>query len=237
MNNTDANRIPARELKDELARFCLPAANRDPNRKLAWMNSVCILFLLIGIFGATSASVSIKPVPPIEEIMPVAVETPPPPQVVKPIQIQSQNEEQKQSVPNVVVVVPNAPNISFSVPTIGNLVAPAAMATAPPLNPMQPVQEPVTQLSRISNTGSGGSRPSPPYPSIAVGTGEQGTVTLQMTGDAEGRVASFQIIHSSGFPVLDRSTEDFIRRHWWLPYGGATNQVFETSITYQLQGD
>src|SRR5579862_6717296 len=220
MNNTDANRIPARELKDELARLSLPSANRDPSRKLAWMNSICILFLLIGIFGGAPGAVSIKPVPPIEEIMPVAIETPPLPQAVKLIEIQAQNEERQPSAPNVVVVVPNAPNISFSVPTIGNLVAPSAMAMAPPLNPMQPVQEPVTQLSRISNTGSGGSRPSPPYPPIAVGTREQGTVTLQMTGDAEGRVASVQIIHSSGFPVLDRATEDFIRRHWWLPNGG-----------------
>src|SRR5215469_700074 len=109
MNNTDANRMPARELKDELARLCLPAANRDPNRKLAWMNSVCILFLLIGIFGAAPTAVSTKPVPPIEEIMPVAIETPPPPQTVTPTP-ENQNQELPPSTPNVVVVVPNAPS-------------------------------------------------------------------------------------------------------------------------------
>ena len=49
----DANQTsPAYELKDELARLCLPAANRDANQKLAWVNSVCILFLIVGIFGA-----------------------------------------------------------------------------------------------------------------------------------------------------------------------------------------
>jgi len=225
--------MPQRELKDELARLCLPSANRDPNRKLAWINSICILFLLIGIFGAASATVSTKPVPAVEEIAPIAIETPPPPQTVTPTPNENQNEQQP-SAPNVVVVVPNAPNISFSVPTIGNLVAPAAMAQAPPLNPMEHV-EPVTQLARISNTGSGGSRPSPPYPEIAKNTGEQGTVTVQMTADSNGRIASLQLTHSSGFPVLDRATEDFIRRHWTLPSGGSTNQIFETSILYQFQ--
>lgn len=234
MNNTDTNRIPARELKDELARLCLPSANLDPNRKFAWMNSICILFLLIGIFGSAPATVSVKPVPPVEEIAPVMLETAPP-QTVVPNENQNQNE-QRPEAPNVVVVVPNAPNISFSVPTIGNLVAPSAMAQAPPLVPMQPVA-PVSmnQLSRISNTGASGSRPQPPYPRIASDAGEQGTVTLQMTADAEGRVASVQIVHSSGYPVLDRATEDFIRRHWTLPVG-STGQLFETSVIYQLQG-
>ncbi|MFZ1072289.1 MAG: hypothetical protein WAO21_02530 [Verrucomicrobiia bacterium] len=41
----DANRISTGyELKDELARFC----HRDRNQRLAWANSVCILFFLIG---------------------------------------------------------------------------------------------------------------------------------------------------------------------------------------------
>lgn len=234
MNYTDASRITAYELKDELARLCLPTASRDPNRKLAWLNSICILFLLIGIFGARPASVHVQPVPKIEDIAPVALALSPP-QTVTPTQTQPQNEPQPSETPAAVVVVPDAPNINFSVPTIGNLVAPSAMAQAPPLNPMQPI-EPVTQFSRISNTGAGGSRPEPPYPQIAADAGEQGTVTLQMRADANGRVASVEIKNSSGFPVLDRATEDFIKRHWILPVGASPNQLFETSIIYKLQG-
>ena len=65
---------PVYELKDELARLCLPQANRDPNLKLAWVNSICILFLLIGIFGARRGLIAIKPAPPLEEIIPVVIE-------------------------------------------------------------------------------------------------------------------------------------------------------------------
>jgi TonB family protein len=237
MNNTDANRISSYELKDELARLCLPGANRDPNRKLAWMNSVCILFLLVGILGATSARISIKSAPPVQEIMPVILEPAPPPETVTANENENQNNELPPQTPNVVVVVPNAPNINFSVPTIGNLLAPSALAKAPPLNPMKRVA-PVTQLSRLSNTGSGGSRPAPSiYPPIAKAQGQQGTVVLLLTADSAGNVALVQIKQSSGFPILDRAAEDFIKRRWTLPSGESTNQSFEASITYKLESD
>jgi periplasmic protein TonB len=236
MNNTDANRTSSHELKSELARLCLPAASRDPSRRLAWMNSICILFLLIGIFGARPARISARPVPSIEEITPVVLETVPPPQAVAPTESENQNQEPSPELPNVVVVVPNAPNINFSVPTIGNLLAPNALAKAPPLNPLQRV-EPVNALAEISNTGSSGSRPQPPYPKLALEQGEQGTVVMLLSADSAGNVASVQLKSSSGFPMLDRATEDFIRRHWMLPSGGRTNQLFETRITYKLQND
>jgi protein TonB len=235
MNNTDANRMQSFELKDELARLCLPGAGRDPDRKLAWINSICILFLIIGIAGATPPRVPLRSVPPIEEIAPVILE-PAPPQTVTPNENQNQSEEPPPEAQNVVVVVPNAPNINFSVPTIGNLVAPSAMATAPPLNPLQPVM-PVRSLAQISNTGSSGSRPQPPYPPIALDQGQQGTVALLLSADDLGNVTSVELKRSSGFPILDRATADFIKRHWQLPSGASTNQFFETSITYKLQAN
>ena len=71
----DANQTaPRYELKDELARLCLPSASRDVNLKLAWVNSVCILFLLIGIAGARRGVIAIKPVPPIRVEVPVVVQ-------------------------------------------------------------------------------------------------------------------------------------------------------------------
>src|SRR6185437_7950031 len=236
MNDTDANRMESYALKSELERLCLPAASRNSNRKLAWMNSICILFLVIGIFGAASARVSIKPIPPVEEIAPVVLETIPPPQKVTPTENENSNPQPTPEVPNVVVVVPNAPNINFSVPTVGNLLAPSAVAKAPPLNPLQRV-EPVNPLAQISNTGSSGSRPQPPYPKLALEQGEQGTVVLLLSADAAGNVASIQVKSSSGFSMLDRATEDFIKRHWTLPSGISTNQLFETTITYKLQTD
>jgi len=221
----DANRIlPGYELKDELARFCLPPANRDRNQRLAWVNSVCILFLLIGIFGARRGLIAIKPVPPIREEVPVVVlPTVLPPQAVA----QKPEQVEQNSQPRVLVALPNAPNINFGIPTAGTLVADAALASAPP-------QAAPVRIGSLSNTGAGGERPEPPYPPIARETGEQGTVKLLLGGDEAGNIISIDVKESSGFPVLDHATVDFIKRHWRLP-AGEGNRLFETSITYLLQ--
>ncbi len=219
----DANRTtPVYELKDELARYCLPAANQDSNLKLAWVNSICILFLLIGILGARRGVIAIKPVPPIRVEVAIIQPTVLPPQAIaqKPEQAQQNNQ------PRVLVALPNAPNVNFGIPTAGTLIVPAALASPPQAAP--------ARIGSLSNTGVGGERPEPPYPPIALQTGEQGTVVLELSGDDAGNVVSVDVKESSGFPVLDHATLDYIKRHWRLP-AGAGNRLFQTSITYQLQ--
>lgn len=220
----DANRTaPGYELKDELARLCLSMGSREPERKLAWVNSICILFLLIGILGARRGVISIKSVQPIREEVPVVVQPAVlPPQAVAPKPVQAEQNNQ----PRVLVVLPNAPNVNFGVPTVGTLVADAALASAPQAAPVR--------IGSLNNTGAGGERPEPPYPPIAEQTGEQGTVVLVLTGDAAGNVISVEVKTSPGFPLLDRATVDFIKRHWRLPTDTVT-RLFQTSITYKLQ--
>jgi TonB family protein len=99
------------------------------------------------------------------------------------------------------------------VPTVGTLVVPAALAAAPRRS------EAPVRIGSLNNTGAGGDRPEPPYPPIARETGEQGTVKLLLGGDAAGNVVSVDVKESSGFPILDRATVDFIKRHWRLPAG------------------
>jgi TonB family protein len=214
---------PAYELNDDLARLCLATAHREPERKLAWVNSVCLMFLLIGIFGARQGAISIDKVPPIREIVPIVIEPPAAPQhPVAP--------KQEQPVPNnqppVLVALPDAPDVNFGIPTAGSLVVPAALASPPQLAP--------ARIGSLANTGAGGDRPAPPYPPIALQTGEQGTVILVLTGDDAGNIASVAVKQSSGFPVLDRATVNYIRRRWRVPTDSST-RVFQTSITYKLQ--
>lgn len=228
MTISDAKPNPPRyELKDSLVRQCLPSAQRDVNLKLAWTNSVCLLFLLIGIAGARRGIILIKPAPPLQEIIPVVVA----PQLLPPQETapQKPEDETKNDAPAVNVVIPQTPNISFSVPTIGGLVVPASLASAPPLEPLRVK----AQIGLLNSTGGNGERPDPPYPPIAKQTGEQGTVVLLLTGDDAGNIVSVEVKNSSGFAILDRATVDFIKRHWRLPVGD--NRLFQTSVTYQLQ--
>lgn len=215
------------ELKDGLARYSLASGRREPNQKLAWVNSICFLFLLIGIVGAREGIISIKPVLPIRQIVPVVLEPtilPPTTTVEKKPVITEENQ------PRVVVAIPSVPDIRFSVPTIGTLIAPAALASAPPLNPLQTQ----SQIGMIGNTGGSGDRPYPPYPELAKQHGEQGTIVLLLGADAAGNVVSVDIKESSGFPYLDQATVAFVKNHWHLPIN-AGSHLFETTLNYILQ--
>lgn len=232
--------VPGYGLKSDLARLCLPAANRDPNRELAWMNSICVLFLLIGILGARPPEVVVRPLPPLDvEIIPAIIEP-----IVPATQAQEQAQEQETAdqdqpaPPQVVAVTLDAPSINFAVPTMsGNLLVPSAVAKAPPLAPMAPPRAvaPLKNLPvTLDNTGVGGERPAPTaYPKLAQDLGQQGAVTLLLTaGDASG-LTSIEVAVSSGFPILDRHAKDWVKRHWTLPSGPA-GRLFEVTFNYRL---
>jgi TonB family protein len=225
----DANRTSSGyELKSGLARLCLPSENLDGNFKLAWVNSICVLFLIIGIAGARRGIISIKPVPPIREIVPIVVMPQAlPPQKIIPQRVQPQEQHEQ---PRVLVALPNTPNVNFSVPTIGTIAASGTLASAPPLNPLQTPM----QISSIGATGTGGERPEPPYPQLAMQSGEQGTMVLLLHSDEAGNVTSVEVKESCGYPFLDRAAVEFIKNHWHLPVNGGT-RLFRTSITYKLQ--
>ena len=231
-----ANQIsPRHHVSSDLAHAALYALERDPNQKLAWVNSICLLILLIGILGARFGSFRPRPVAPIEQAVPAIVEPlPPPPQTPSEAKPQEQTEQPPADTPQVVVVTPDAPNINFSVPTIGNLVVPNAIAKPPPLNPLRPPAPLKNVPANLNTTGSGGDRPEPPYPRIALETGQQGAVTLSMTADEAGNIIDVQIKKSSGSPILDRGSIDYVKRHWRLPVESGGRRLFESTINYRL---
>ena len=123
-------------LKSDLARVCLPYPQGHPQRTLAWVNSICFLFLFVALSGARPGLPAPKPVPPLEEPVPIIIQPlpqTPPPQAEQPNKEES--TEDKAPAPRVVVVTPDSPAISFSVPTIGNVLVPNAIAQAPPAAP------------------------------------------------------------------------------------------------------
>jgi TonB family protein len=233
MTIMDANRnSPGYELKDELARYCLPPANRDPNRKLAWVNSICILFLIIGVAGSKSISTALQPPPPLPaESVPVFIEPPTPPAATDQ-QKQEQTTEEKPDTPRVVVAVPNSPSILFSVPTIANVLAVSGSPTTPPVNPMQPVAALSKEPLSLKNTGEEGDRPAPDYPAFFQDRGEHGSVTLWITVDQNGVISSISVRGSSGFRDLDDHTVSYVKKHWVIPSGEANKLLYETTITY-----
>lgn len=78
------------------------------------------------------------------------------------------------------------------------------------------------------------------YPADARGTGAKGTVAARLTIDVTGRVVGCNIVHSSGFPVLDEATCSILRRraHYGPGYDRQGRPVVSTideSITWRAE--
>jgi len=226
--------VAAYQLKSELARVCLPAPDRSAQRRLAWVNSICIFFLAIGVVGARTRLPVVSRPPAIEQPVPIVVEplaTPPP--AVEQKEIEPQNQDDKQIAPRVVAVTLNTPAIDFSVPTIGNLVVPMAAAPAPPAMELRPTVEAAKAPTVAENTGDSGDRPKPDYPELALQMGQTGAVIVSFTVDDVGAVASISIKESSGHVLLDQGAVKWIKRHWIQPPING-NHLFETRIIYKF---
>ncbi|MGA3179166.1 MAG: TonB family protein [Verrucomicrobiota bacterium] len=235
MNSIHANAgASAYQLKSEMARVCLPAPHLHARRNLAWTNSICLFFLLIGLVGFRPKPPPPLIVKPLEEATPVIIEVTPPPQTtVEPKPEDEPKDQPPSDAPRVVVVTPDSPAIIFSVPTLGNLIVPNALAQAPPVAPLRRAVPVSRQPILVSNTGDLGERPSPPYPKLAAEMGQQGAVVLLLTGDEAGVITSVEIKETSGSSILDRASVDFVKRHWTVP-PGPRGRLFQATINYIL---
>src|SRR5207248_9739546 len=85
------------QLNDALARLCLPQEYRDSYRTLAWVNSICFLFLVVGLVGLRPPKVVQKPLSEAVEPVPVVFTQPEEPPKAEP-EIKP-DEEQPQDTP------------------------------------------------------------------------------------------------------------------------------------------
>jgi len=222
-------------LKSELARVCLPAPGRVVPRRLAWANSISLLFLLIGVLGEQSRLPALKPVPPLEQPVPVIVEPLPP--VTAPTteskETDQQNDNDKPQTPQIQVVTLDTPVINFAVPTPGSLLVPMSVAQAPVETALRRTATVKQEPTRVESSGTGGDRPAPKYPPIALQLNQQGDVTLLLTVNDSGKVVSTEIKESSGSPVLDENAQDWVKRRWILPVNGG--HLFQVTFRFHIK--
>ncbi len=225
-------------LHSDLAQFCLPAATRDANRKLAYVNSICLLFLAIGIAGVNPPKLEQRIPEPIQEFVPVDIVQPPEPPKTEP---QHQQEEPEQradtpvEMPQIATVVAADPTkVSFAVPVEGPVVyAPAKFAQAPPPAPPKPAARTVVRMTGAE----GGTFPAlTKYPPAALEQRQQGTVTLIIGVKQDGSVESVEVKSSSGYGTLDRAAVQHVKtRFKFLPISTEEMRYFEKDFVFQLQ--
>jgi TonB family protein len=227
---------PGYHLKSELARVCLPTPGRAVPRRLAWVDSICLLFLLIGVVGNQSRLPPRKPVPALEQPVPVILEPLPPvaPATTEAKPSEQQNDDDKPQPPSIQSVTLDTPAINFAVPTPGSLLVPMSVAPTPLETRLKTVVPVKHDPTTIDNTGAGGERPKPDsYPRIAEQLAQQGTVTLLLTVDETGRVVSADVHESSGSAILDANAQNWVKRHWIIrPINGG--HTFLAPIRYHL---
>jgi periplasmic protein TonB len=103
--------------------------------------------------------------------------------------------------PPVIVAVPSPAPSPIAVPAP----AQATVATPAPVVPPAPavVAAPAKAIAKTGATLPKGSCEEPDYPAISARAKEEGSVLLEFTVSAEGKVVQSKVLSSSGFPRLD----------------------------------
>jgi len=232
---------PDYQLKSDLALYCLPAANRDDARKLAWANSVCLMFLTVAILGINQPVFVIREAEPLPEPLPVAILPP----VEQPeTQPQDKPDEQPEELPDDLVDVPSiapvvvaAPqDVSFSVPVEGFVAVssdaryvPPAPQVIPKAPPPDNVPKPIFKAIRFGGKEFR-KQPPPSYPEEFRRNRIGGTVEVLIAVDTNGIPSKVEVGKSSGSPALDRHVCEFIRKEWKAQEGEAAN--YKIAITF-----
>jgi TonB family protein len=226
------------QLSDDLARLCLPQEYRDSYRTLAWVNSICFLFLLIGLVGLKPPPVVVRPLAEVTDVVPVVFTPPEEPPKTEPEIKQEEPDEQPSSTPTeapqvaAVVAAADSPAVAFAVPVPGAVaIAPMAHLATPPPPVIKSTPKP--QQFNPHAAGTEGSYPDPEYPSMAVRNHYQGTAVLDIMVNAEGEITSVKVHKTSGFTMLDEAAMNVVNKRWRFPAGG--ERWLQWACTFRLQ--
>ncbi len=205
----------------DLAELCLPATFRDEFRTLAWVDSICFLFLVIGLIGLNPPKVVVKPVSQPVDVVPVVFVPPPEQPKSEPEQKPDETPPTEEvATPQVATVVaPNPAAVAFAVPVQGPVMVAQAARLATPPPPPQTQTEPPRPTKFDPNAMNAGRYPPPSYPLLAQRNHYEGTVDIELRVDSSGAVTSVKLIRSSGFPVLDEATLQVVKTRWRFPPG------------------
>lgn len=236
---TAAGTIRQYQLSDDLARLCLPQEFKEAHRQLAWVNSICALFLVIGLIGLKPPPVIEKPINEPVEIVPVVFTPPEEPQQTPQEQVMDEPDtiaDVPTEMPQVVTVVAaaDAP-VAFAVPVQGAVVvaAQAQMAPPPPAVTAPPKPAPPKPVQfNPATVADGGVYPAPKYPQTALRNRYKGTTMVLIEVEPSGAVANASVHQTSGHEILDNAAVDVVKTRWRFPPDG--RRLFLWPCVFQM---
>lgn len=233
--------LPEYQLRSDLAAYCLPRANRDDARRLAWANSIALLFVAVAFMGLRQPVFVLREVSPLPEpiraeLLPPVEPDPSPPDAPS----EEEPEDVADELVDIPVVVPvlvaAAQDVTFSVPVQGFIAIAADARFVPPPPPVIPKAPPPDTLPRpeFRAIRFGGKefrkQPPPNYPEEFQRSRIGGTVEALITVSTNGFPVKVEVGRSSGSPALDRHVCEFIRREWRADGGDGAN--YRIAITF-----
>lgn len=234
--------LPEYRLNSDLALYCLPSASRDATRKVAWANSICLMFLTVAILGVKQPVFVIREAEPPPEPLPVVILPPPlepepQQQMIRPEEEPPEEVQDDVEIPVVAPVIVAAPDAAnFSVPVEGFTALSSDVRSVPPPPAIIPKAPPPDNLPKpvFRNIRFGGrefrKQPPPGYPDEFSRNRIGGTVEALITVGTNGVVSRVEVGRSSGFPALDRHVADFIRKEWKAEPGDGA--LYRIAITF-----
>lgn len=194
----------------------LPQSNRDPNRKIWWMNSLAASVLGIGVFLTKEpAEFVFKPVP-VEAPMQIEVVQP---QVEVLKQVDQQQvpdepvEEVEVAVIQPIVVAADPSKVAFAVEVKGPTVTSADLrkVAPPPAIVQRPKSSDIATGPIVLRFGQQGI-PKMEYPAEALRANIQGRFKLKFSVGLDGTLGEFEVLDSSGASLLEREAKKHLKR-------------------------
>lgn len=218
------------KLSSDLARLSLPQTFLDATRKLAYTNSICLLFLVIGFIGIKPPPITVRDISANADVVPVIFtppDSPPPPPEPTPEDVKPEDLVDTPEVVTVVAV--NNASVAFAVPVEGPVVvaSSARFASAPPISrPSGP------RATLFDPNGTGDNNcPKPPFPREELNQHHEGKVMLFVIVGDSGWADSVTVKDSSGFAGLDRHAANWVKKNW---HGFPGKGAFLVPIDFQI---
>lgn len=179
----------------------------DVPRVLGWSTALALHLLALMLLLIPAAYVA-APLP--RERTVVNLIAPPVPQPEPPPLIQPQEPVPVRAPTTTPRVAPLPPPTATADDVLAVPPLPASDVQTPTLAPVEPAPAASGDGVQLQYRTA----PPPSYPIAAIRAGEQGTVTLRVQVDADGKPAAVSIERSSGSRALDNAARQQVLRHW-----------------------
>jgi TonB family protein len=229
-----------RSISVELAPVRLPfsGGSRDDWRSLAWINSICALFLLVGVLGFRSRPNHQSPTRDQTNVVPIVFMPEVKQEELKPVFTEfspsSQSETVAETTPPPVVAVAESAQVSFPVPVQGpvTLVVPRYSPQPSVPTPSRPAAS-ARQITFNADNNPHGYFPKPTYPPSELAAHHEGRVMLAVVIAPNGKAQSVTVNQSSGWEKLDEAAVQKVRDDW--DFGPGNTRYFHVPLVFQIQ--